>query len=72
MVSVDEALIDVTSEVQRRQGTGEDGKSNDILKDLADEIRSRVREATKCEGNGRTNAHSYELTLAFSKCGDWR
>ena len=51
MVSVDEALIDVTSQVQRRQELGEDGRSSDVAKDFADEIRSRIREVTRCEGN---------------------
>ncbi|KAF8338981.1 uncharacterized protein EI90DRAFT_2908211 [Cantharellus anzutake] len=48
VVSVDEALIDVTTEVQRMHRELGEG-SHDAAEVLADEIRSRVRKATNCE-----------------------
>ncbi|EEB96304.1 hypothetical protein MPER_04583 [Moniliophthora perniciosa FA553] len=56
-VSVDEALIDVTSTVERLRTKGnaeidpfsEKASSFDPAKDLADSIRARVKKATGCE-----------------------
>ena len=59
-VSVDEALIDVTSSIRRikeeislsQNQTGDSGTShNDPAKDFADAIRTQVKDATGCEGN---------------------
>jgi len=47
-VSVDEALIDVTSSVARL--TAEHPSAPDPAKDFAELIRSEVRKATGCEG----------------------
>jgi len=51
-VSVDEALIDVTSTVNqlRPQARNED-TPYDPAKDLAEMIRTQVRQATSCEGS---------------------
>lgn len=56
-VSVDEALIDVTSHVAARAALpqdaaiGEKGKERDPAVELAEKIRDDVREVTKgCEG----------------------
>ncbi len=55
-VSVDEALIDVTSSVRRieayvsQSDTGHGRENVDPAKDFADAIRSQVRKATNCEG----------------------
>ena len=49
-VSVDEALIDVTSTVkQLREQSGLDGSAHDYAKDFAETIRAQVRKATSCE-----------------------
>lgn len=55
-VSVDEALIDVTSSVKRiksymSQAEPDEGVSGDLAKDLAEAIRTQVRKATSCEGD---------------------
>jgi hypothetical protein len=50
-VSVDEALIDVTTAVEQLQTqTSDDGIPTDPAKQLADAIRDQVRKATGCEG----------------------
>lgn len=60
-VSVDEALIDVTSTVSQMKVVSLDGEDHtkedtlssedlDPAKQLAEVIRAQVREATKCEG----------------------
>lgn len=50
-VSVDEALIDVTSTItQLRTRASQDPNSVDPAKDLAEIIRAQVRKATDCEG----------------------
>jgi DNA repair protein REV1 len=54
-VSVDEALIEVTSGVEqvRTQAAGcdaEGGTSTDPVKEFAEMIRDQVRRATGCEG----------------------
>ncbi len=60
-VSVDEALLDVTSSVRRirtemslSQSGEEDSLAliGDPAKDFAEAIRTQVRNATGCEGNG--------------------
>ena len=65
-VSVDEALIDVTSSVRRikeeislsQNQAGNSGTSHsDPAKDFADAIRAQVKDATGCEG---------EFTLPFN------
>ncbi|THU80111.1 DNA repair protein [Dendrothele bispora CBS 962.96] len=52
-VSVDEALIDVTSTVSRLLSKAQSGSSTsrqtDPAKDLAETIRTQVRKATRCE-----------------------
>ncbi|PPQ70407.1 hypothetical protein CVT26_013824 [Gymnopilus dilepis] len=49
-VSVDEALIDVTSTVkQLREQSGLDGSAHDYARDFAETIRAQVRKATSCE-----------------------
>ena len=51
-VSVDEALIDVTTTVnQLRSQIRNDDTSYDPAKDFAETIRSQVHQATSCEGN---------------------
>lgn len=51
-VSVDEALIDVTTTVdQQRPQTRNDDAPYDPAKDLAETIRAQVRQATGCEGS---------------------
>jgi len=55
-VSVDEALIDVTSTVARLKvvPTGvdddNDGTSTDIVKELAESMRAQIKDTTGCEG----------------------
>lgn len=50
-VSVDEALIDVTSTVtQLRMRASQDSSTFDPAKDFAETIRAQVRRATGCEG----------------------
>ena len=51
-VSVDEALIDVTTRVNqlRPQGRNDD-TPYDPAKDFAETIRAQVRQATNCEGS---------------------
>ena len=55
-VSVDEALIDVTSTVAQMRvvptGTDGDGDnaSTDIAKELADSMRAQIKSATGCNG----------------------
>ena len=50
-VSVDEALIDVTTSVQQlRTQASEAGIPTDHAKELAETIRNQVRKATGCEG----------------------
>lgn len=50
-VSVDEALIDVTSTVtQLRSRASQDSSTFDPAKDFAETIRAQVRKATGCEG----------------------
>lgn len=54
-VSVDEALIDVTSSVRRinteiENSQDSNSESTDPAKDLAEAIRDQVRKATGCEG----------------------
>ena len=49
-VSVDEALIDVTSTVtQLRSHVGLEGSPHDPAKDFAETIRAEIRKATSCE-----------------------
>lgn len=48
-VSVDEALIDVTSTVANMKSSPQGSISEDPAKDLAELIRSQVRKATGCE-----------------------
>jgi DNA repair protein REV1 len=51
-VSVDEALIDVTTTVnQLRIQARRDSSSYDPAKNLAEKIRAEVRKATTCEGH---------------------
>ena len=51
-VSVDEALIDVTSTVnQLRSQVRNDNTPYDPAKDFAETIRAQVHQATSCEGN---------------------
>ena len=51
-VSVDEALIDVTTTVnQLRPQARSDDTPYDPAKDLAETIRAQVRQATSCEGS---------------------
>ena len=52
-VSVDEALIDVTTTVNqlRSQVRNDDDTPYDPAKDFAETIRAQVRQATSCEGN---------------------
>jgi DNA repair protein REV1 len=51
-VSVDEALIDVTTTVnQLRSQVRDDDTPYDPAKDFAETIRAQVRQATCCEGN---------------------
>lgn len=52
-VSVDEALIDVTSGV--RQIPPSKDPKYDPAKDFAEMLRSKVREATGCEGDFTIN-----------------
>ena len=50
-VSVDEALIDVTTTVnQLRSQVTNDDTSYDPAKDFAEMIRAQVQQATSCEG----------------------
>jgi DNA repair protein REV1 len=55
-VSVDEALIDVTSTVARMKvvptdvDDDNDGTSTDIAKELADSMRTQIKDTTGCEG----------------------
>lgn len=54
-VSVDEALIDVTSSVSNMKvlsvnGEHEDATSPDTAKELAESIRAQVKEVTGCTG----------------------
>lgn len=54
-VSVDEALIDVTSSVQRihtelAQSQDPDSSPVDPAKDFAEAIRAQVKKSTGCEG----------------------
>ena len=55
-VSVDEALIDVTSTVAEMKvvptgGDGEnDGTSTDIPKELAESMRAQIKATTGCDG----------------------
>ena len=54
-VSVDEALIDVTTSVRRirseiSRSQGATRQIADPAKDFAEAIRTQVRRATKCEG----------------------
>jgi DNA repair protein REV1 len=55
-VSVDEALIDVTSKVAQMKvvptGVGDfnDGTSADIAKELAESMRAQIKAVTGCEG----------------------
>ncbi|KAJ6531915.1 hypothetical protein B0H19DRAFT_1273095 [Mycena capillaripes] len=49
-VSIDEALIDVTTAVSRlRSAAARAGSPHDPAKDFAEHIRSEVRQATQCE-----------------------
>lgn len=63
-VSVDEALIEVTSSIRRIQAyvsqndSVEEPESRDIAKEFADAIRTQVRKATQCEGMLRPFLHS--------------
>ena len=57
-VSVDEALIDVTSSVKRirtqlAQSEDLDSAAADPAKDFAEAIRAQVKKATGCEGASR-------------------
>lgn len=55
-VSVDEALIEVTSSVIRlRNKALSSSSTSDPAKALAETIRTRVREATGCEGSHYTS-----------------
>jgi hypothetical protein len=55
-VSVDEALIDVTSTVAQMKvvpiggGDASDGTSTDIARELAESMRAQIKAATGCEG----------------------
>ena len=50
-VSVDEALIDVTTTVNElRSQVRDDDTTYDPAKDFAETIRAQVRQATSCEG----------------------
>jgi DNA repair protein REV1 len=59
-VSVDEALIDVTSTVAQMTvvpasvDDDDDGISPDITKELAETMRTQIKAATGCEGTYRT------------------
>jgi DNA repair protein REV1 len=49
-VSIDEALIDVTTAVSRlRSAAASAGSPHDPAKDFAESIRAEVKEATGCE-----------------------
>jgi DNA repair protein REV1 len=51
-VSVDEALIDVSTTVnQLRSQVRSDDTPYDPAKDFAETIRAQVQQATSCEGN---------------------
>ena len=51
-VSVDEALIDVTTTVnQLRSQVRNDDTAYDPAKDFAETIRAQVQQATSCQGN---------------------
>ena len=55
-VSVDEALIDVTTTVnQLRSQVRNDDTPYDPAKDFAETIRAQVRQATSCEGKFLTH-----------------
>jgi DNA repair protein REV1 len=62
-VSVDEALIDVTTNVEQLQTqASEDRIPTDHAKQLADAIRDQVRKATGCEGNVTITLFSLSTT----------
>jgi DNA repair protein REV1 len=51
-VSVDEALIDVTTTVNElRTHVRDDDTTYDPAKDFAEKIRAQVQQATSCESN---------------------
>ena len=51
-VSVDEALIDVTTTVNQLRAQAQRGSAlQDPVKDVAEKIRAEVRKATTCEGH---------------------
>lgn len=65
-VSVDEALIDVTTTVNqlRTQARNDDiDTPHDPAKDFAETIRAQVREATSCEGSFHRCDEDMKLTL---------
>jgi len=62
-VSVDEALIDVTSTVnQLRAQAQRESALQDPAKDVAEKIRAEVRKATTCEGHSSSTIHR-EMSL---------
>jgi len=62
-VSVDEALIDVTSTVnQLRAQTDRESALQDPAKDVAEKIRAEVRKATTCEGHSSLTIHGGNVT----------
>ena len=71
-VSVDEALIDVTSTVAQMRvvptGANDDGDntSTDIAKELADSMRAQIKAATGCDGTCRVVFRSQTLTSCSS------
>jgi DNA repair protein REV1 len=74
-VSVDEALIDVTSTVAQMKivptdiDDGNDGTSADIAKELADSMRTQIKATTGCEGTILHRFRSYTLTSCVASIG---
>lgn len=61
-VSVDEALIEVTSVVTQLRLRASQESAIDPAKDFAETIRSQVRKATGCEGTLLENSHTYHVS----------
>lgn len=62
-VSVDEALVDVTSSVARY--AADYPEAADAAKEFAETIRIEIKKATGCEGNLPPASQPAHLTLAF-------
>lgn len=71
-VSVDEALIDVTSSVHRLRADAQSRQSrspnvsSDPAKDFAEAIREKVRKSTGCEGDCISSPHLSKLLIPRS------